>query len=619
MERSSLFFEKYSALITSAIIFVLYQFTIAPSVVQIDSGELATVQTLGGIAHPTGYPLFTIIGYLFLLLPLPFSKIFMSNFLSLIWCTIAVYYFVKTLQIIFRNICKDENNHLANVTSIFGGLFLGLSKTFWFQSTSVEVYSLHLLLLILIIFNLMKIFFTGEQPTNKIWLATAVILALAFSNHMTTILLIPTIALVYYWDKGIKQDSFILLGKMLLIFFPILLLLYSYLPLRALQGPTLNWGNPINIENFFRHVSGAQYQTWIFSSFESAKKQFYYFINNMPSEFTFSGIIMIVFGFIFAFKKNVKLASMILLLALTTIGYSINYDIVDIDSYFLLAFISFSIFAALSFWKLTDILSNRLKINFAIILLLPFLIYPGIKNFNQVSQNNNYIFEDYTKAILSSVDSNSVIFSYQWDYFLASSYYFQHVEQFRSDVTVIDKELLRRSWYYDQMKNNYPDVIAGQSDNINHFLNALRPFERGKNFNPQLLEKYYQSIMTGFVSDNLKKRSYYIGIELLQNEMRNGSFKLPEGCSIVPYNLLFKVIESNDYVPAPVFDLKMRFGNIDNNYTRFIKTTIYNMLTYRGLYELSFHKSDQAALYAKKIKSLFPRRELHKNLAGLIN
>jgi len=54
------FAKKYYYLFTGLVVFIVYIFTLAPSVVQIDSGELAAVQATLGIAHPTGYPLFTI-------------------------------------------------------------------------------------------------------------------------------------------------------------------------------------------------------------------------------------------------------------------------------------------------------------------------------------------------------------------------------------------------------------------------------------------------------------------------------------------------------------------------------------------------------------------------------
>jgi len=68
------FFKKYYAVLTGLVVFIVYVTTLAPSVVEIDSGELATVQVLLGIAHPTGYPLFTLLGHLFSLLPFHFFK-----------------------------------------------------------------------------------------------------------------------------------------------------------------------------------------------------------------------------------------------------------------------------------------------------------------------------------------------------------------------------------------------------------------------------------------------------------------------------------------------------------------------------------------------------------------
>jgi hypothetical protein len=51
------FLKKYYYILTGAFVFIVYLTTLAPSVVKIDSGELAAVQSTLGIAHPTGYPL----------------------------------------------------------------------------------------------------------------------------------------------------------------------------------------------------------------------------------------------------------------------------------------------------------------------------------------------------------------------------------------------------------------------------------------------------------------------------------------------------------------------------------------------------------------------------------
>ena len=50
----------------------LYLRTLAPGVLGGDSGEFQFAAWLGGFAHPTGYPLYLLLGYLWThLLPLP--------------------------------------------------------------------------------------------------------------------------------------------------------------------------------------------------------------------------------------------------------------------------------------------------------------------------------------------------------------------------------------------------------------------------------------------------------------------------------------------------------------------------------------------------------------------
>ena len=170
----------------------------------------------------------------------------------------------------------------------FGAFALAFSRTFWFQSTSVEVYSLHILLINLIILFLVKAFVNkndNPKSENKSWLLFAAFLALGFSNHMTTLLILPGTAYLYFNKNKFNAVSFKRLAFMLLLFFPILILIYSYLPIRASHNPSINWGNPIDLERILRHVSGKQYQVWLFSSTEAAKKQLIYFINNLPTEF----------------------------------------------------------------------------------------------------------------------------------------------------------------------------------------------------------------------------------------------------------------------------------------------------------------------------------------------
>ena len=235
-------------------------------------------------------------------------------------------------------------------------------------------------------------------------------------------------------------------------------------------------------------------------------------------------------------------------------------------------------------------------------------------NFNEVDQSSMHTFEDYTLAVLKNADPNSVIFTYAWDYFVSPSYYFQYSEGIRKDVAVIDKELLRRSWYYNQMERDIPNVIKDIKPEINNFLEAVKPFERDENFNPNTIEGYYRSVMTNLVAANADKRTFYVGLELVQNEMRIGSFSLPKGYSLVPDLFMFKVVKGNEYVPAKDPDFTIRFPKSGNKYTNNIRSFIGDMLAFRARYELLNNKQERAKIYIEKIKRDFPDFRLPNDL-----
>ncbi len=623
--------RKYYPYLTGFFVFVIYLTTIAPSAIQIDSGELAAVQALPGIAHPTGYPLFTMLGWLFLQIPLPFSDIFMSNLLASLWCAIGVILFVKSASLLLSNIeiIKTEkkgkkkseikerpseiNIILASVTA---GLILAFSKTFWLQSVSVEVYSLHILTINIVILLLIKVWF-GEG-TYKNWLYVAAALALSFSNHMTTLLILPGIAYIFFRKEKFGKPAFMKLGSMLALFFPLLGVIYSYLPLRASASPLLNWGNAINFENFWRHFTGKQYQVWLFSSTDSAKKQLAYFFENLPGEFVYAGLIIAIIGIIFALNNHKKVFWFLGITLVATVAYSINYDIVDIDSYFLLAFISLSFFAGYGVLFLLRYFRNTLPSWGIYLIPVILFVIPLAGNYAEADYSDFYIIEDYTRELLQSTEKESIVLSYQWDYFLAASYYYQYVENLRRDVTVIDKELIRRSWYFTQMETISPGIFKGQEETVNNFLRALQPFERGGQFNSQLLERLYQSLMTGLISNN-SERDFYIGPELFDNEMKRGEFSPPEGYILVPHLFLYKLVKTKEYVPCPDPDFNLRFPEKGNYYSDFIKKLASAVLINRAFYEMQYNKPERAKIYLKKVIEQYKGVRIPQQLRGLLN
>src|SRR3990172_1726033 len=67
--------RHYLAAALSLIVAAVYATTLNPAVSFIDSGELAAAATTLGIAHPTGYPLFTLLGRTLVVLPGPLEPV----------------------------------------------------------------------------------------------------------------------------------------------------------------------------------------------------------------------------------------------------------------------------------------------------------------------------------------------------------------------------------------------------------------------------------------------------------------------------------------------------------------------------------------------------------------
>ncbi len=636
-------FRKYYLFLLIVLVSGCYFYTLAPGVIQIDSGELAAVQSTLGIAHPSGYPLFTMLGYVFLQIPFG-SKIFLANLLAAIFCVLGIIFFARSAKLILDNLEKFNSPKIISqknkrkkesktvevsipyisetkkvLAVFFGSLVLAFSKTFWFQSTSVEVYSLHIFLILISIYFLLKAFLKEENDFSA-WIIFAISLALSFANHLTSILMLPPAAYLYFSKHKSNKIS---VNKILIlsaVFFAIFILIYLYLPVRASQSPELNWGNPVSFEKLLRHISGKQYQVWLFSSTESAQKQLNYFVRNLPDEFAKLGLLFSLFGFVISFRYARKIFRLFLISFIITIFYSINYDIADIDAYFLLAYISLGFFGVFGIIQLLNFL--RLKgetYTLPAILLAVFVFIQIFINVKKVNQNDVYIFEDYTKSILNSTEKNGIILSYQWDYFISQSYYFQFAENFRKDVVIIDKELLRRSWYYDQLENNFPDLMKELKTEISLFKNAVAPFERDENYDAALLENLYRRIIAKLIETGIKQnRDFYIAPELIEDELKSGELTLPQGYTVIPDLFLFKVVPENKYVAAPPPNFNLRFPENRNVYTNNIERFVGAMLVRRAVYETNFNKKDKAKIYFEKVKNDFPGFQIPYQLDEVI-
>ncbi|MEW6509969.1 MAG: DUF2723 domain-containing protein [Bacteroidota bacterium] len=564
------------------IAFAVYLLTLAPGVGFIDSGELAAVTATLGIAHPTGYPLFTLLGWLVAHVPLPAAVIVRLNAMAAAFTAAGA----ATFTLVFRRVLllsasRKRDDREIMIAAGGGALLLAFSETFWSQAVAVEVYSLHILLvsLVLLAFLRANVPLAGETARESHWYMFAFLAGLSFTNHMTTVMLALGLIVHYFmqqrstaaaWNRIVRMSIPFLAG----------LSLYLYLPIRAAQHPLLSWGDPDTLERFLRHVTGRQYSIWLFSSAGAAERQLGYFLRSLPAEFAYAGLVAAAAGFVLLWKSNRPLALGTAFLWGGCVAYAVNYNIHDIDSYFLLAYIVTGMWAALGLAALCRIIAARGKrIVVAAAVVLAVVIAPLALHYREVDRSNDHLVDDYTANMFASLDSNAVVFSYQWDYWVSASYYYQLVEHVRTDVAVIDKELLRRSWYLRELERRVPWLIQSSRSEVQAFLRDVAPFEEGRPYNGDVIERSYAAMIMAFIRTSMGVRAVYVTGEI-EPAYTAGYVRVPSG-------LAFRLRSEGRFFPSPSPEFRYRPIPKEGEMEARIRRLYADALASRGEYYLA--------------------------------
>lgn len=532
----------------------VYVLTLCPTTNFIDSGELATVASTLSIAHPTGYPLFTLLAWMFAHVPLGLRTIVQLNLMAAVFCSLGLFFFFRFLVFFLskfssagsatssvdRSAVTERAIVQVFVPALLGTVILAFSETFWSQAVAIEVYSVHVFFLALLPLLFTKAISANSTGTgteeaarrqNRYWRGFAFALGLSFANHMTTIVLAPAFLYLYFATQGFTSPAWKRIWR-LVIPFMLGLSVYLYLPLRAGSLPPLNWGDPQSAEAFFRHVFAKQYTVWIFSSGETASRQIQYFLNTLMPEFAYFPVALAVIGvWSLLTKKRNKALVFTLLLFLGCVLFAINYDIHDIDSYFLLAYFTIAIWCAQGISAVLMSIKSRRLIAVGVAAGLIGCSMLVISNYRSVDESKTFLVEDYTKDMFRSVGQNGIVLTYEWDYFVSAAYYFQLVEHVRPDVVIIDKELLRRTWYFKQLQHRYPWLIAQSRAEIDAYLHELNKFERNLPYDPGTIEARYNGLIHSFIEKNYSTRPIYATPEL-EPQYTSGYIRIPSGLAL---------------------------------------------------------------------------------------
>ena len=485
--------------------FGVYLLTLTPTVGFHDSGELITVAYTLGIAHPPGYPLYTLLGNLFVTL-IPIGNIaYRMNMESALFASIAVMmtYFI-TLKLTTQTI-----------PSIVASLILAFSATFWEQAVIAEKYTLNAFFFTLLIFILLKwqeAYSLKLKAYSYLYLFSF-LLGLSFCHHFQTIYLVPGsvfFILATLWNtRGTEAQRkkkspqilktkftfYILHFTVYILLFLLPLTLWCYLPLRASQEPVINWGDPSNLDNLIIHLTGQTYGVY-FSKLEASlynlPLHLKFFWSQFGRYFLWIGLIAIP---IFLWRRLTVFLLFTLIFIANAI-HSIRYTIVNIQDYYIPSFILVAILIGFGLSFISQLTPKLLKPTSIFFLILPLIPYHT--NYFQNNRTKFYFAYDYGMNILMPLKEDAIIFSYG-DYDIFPLYYLLYVEGRRKDISALCWTFLTCDWHIEPIKRLHPAISF--------------PFEKIaiKNLRYHNLSEVRKDRLKRIILANIGRFSIYIG------------------------------------------------------------------------------------------------------------
>jgi dolichyl-phosphate-mannose-protein mannosyltransferase len=440
---------------------VVYVFTAARDIVVGDSPEFVTVAATLGVAHPPGYPLLTVIGHLFSLLPLG-PMPFRVNLVSVVCHAL-------TVGLVFFTAFRLTRSKPA---SAIAALLLAVNQLFWAWSLVAETFPLNDLLVAAAVYLLVL---WQEQPKRSGPLILAAFFGgLGISNHLTIVLLLPAIAFLLWRQRTILLARPHIIASCvvasLLGFLP-----YAYLLWAAAQHPPLSWGNLSSLSDLVAHFMRKDYGTGqLISAPEYQGGSAVQRIAALLQSLGPANALLIALGAVQSYRR-LRWYFWFVLIAFAFVGpafavYSnVNLSVGNLlfvlERFFLLSNVVTAPLIAFGVLLLVEIVTiaarGRARLAHGLVLAGSLAVVAGelAMSYAAVDQSDNHVARHFAEDVLDSLPPNAILLAGGDETVLPISYV-QAIEGHRRDVTLVMLGLLGADWYIRQLKETHPDLVV---------------------------------------------------------------------------------------------------------------------------------------------------------------
>lgn len=406
-----------------------YLRTLAPAVFTLDSPELTAAAYSLGIVHSPGYPVYLLLGHLFLKLPLGDAG-WQMNLLSAQAAAATVALLAWLVQ-------RMTGSALAGVVA---GLSYGLSFYIWSMAVIAEVYTFQALLLA----AALALLWQWRSEGRVAWLAGAAFTAgLAAANSPIAVLWWPgllILGLATHQRRRLRSSDFVLLAAALGAGLAFVL----YLPLRSLAGPdfvyvgtydALGRFHPLDLSrpaNLLWFLSGRQF-SWLMAPYTPAQLlgELGRFVTWLWAAFLGVGLPLGLWGLAALWRRERNLAAGLLLAALPFALFLVSYAAPDKETMFAPFFVVWALLLGMGLVELAAILPQRAT---KLALLLPIALL--LVNLRYVDVSQMRAPHETSVARLAGAAPGAVYLAHWGD--ASAMQYQQLVHGLRPDVQVVN-------------------------------------------------------------------------------------------------------------------------------------------------------------------------------------
>ncbi|XP_029454109.1 transmembrane protein 260 isoform X2 [Rhinatrema bivittatum] len=359
------------------------------------------------------------------------------------------------------------------------GMF-SFSRLTWQWSIAAEVFSLNNLFVGLLM--ALTVQFEEANTTNersKISKIGAFCCGLSLCNQHTIVLYVLFIVLWILFRHFKERELSLAHMLKLSLSFSAGLLPYFYLPASSyLNYARWTWGDQTTFQGFLIHLLREEYGTFSLAKTEmgSGTTQILIFqMTCMKTELTLLAPILTIIALIRCFAKPEKLKySLVWLFTGMLTIYSLffawraNLDVTKplflgvVERFWMQSNAVVSVLTGLGLVSLVSLFKRVLEDNWVIqyiewIFAISFVTCHIHFNYSICDQSKNYVVNNFGRNLLSSMTADAIILL-RGDLPGNSLRYLHYCEGIRSDITLVDQEMMTYEWYLPKMAKHFPGI-----------------------------------------------------------------------------------------------------------------------------------------------------------------